>query len=535
MKKSLFNFAATMLMSAGAVVFNACSDDNTDSDGGVGTLEVTPASLETIADYGGSFSFDVRSNSYWHVSVEDADELPLDWASADIVSGMGNASVNLSVETNDGQTVRTGRIVFELDDMSSRTEIPFSQQGNDAGGTETVYAITPISDFFLCDPQSADGGEYRVYTCTFDADTETVTFSQTGNTVWRIGGTDDKTSRVFGKSQIYNGRFATTGWGGEDWEKSALIVKMKATSDLKGRLRFGFGFVSADAVPKNWECTWSADGKSWNKGMEVAATPYTDFSPTFELKSTSPYKMARFSISEGQTIKKGNFLYIKIAPTDNTPIKGSEVLSTGTVTLNHGFYLTTHEKKAYNTRPMPDDDNIVLAHGFDEAFNGHDYFIPARYFLSNYNNLYNEVMPDGWSASDTGVRECPGYVMFGANQDKGSGWLMTPPLAKLGDTPSEITVTCDLAFYASAAYKNETKSMSVSVEGPGTVGAQPDYSDLPSINGATIAEMEATDKAYFKWYEGYQVKISGATKDTRIKFATANGRHFLDNIVVTKD
>ena len=119
MKKSLFNFAATMLMSAGAVVFNACSDDNTDSDGGVGTLEVTPASLETIADYGGSFSFDVRSNSYWHVSVEDADELPLDWASADIVSGMGNASVNLSVETNDGQTVRTGRIVFELDDMSS--------------------------------------------------------------------------------------------------------------------------------------------------------------------------------------------------------------------------------------------------------------------------------------------------------------------------------------------------------------------------------------------------------------------------------
>ena len=122
---------------------------------------------------------------------------------------MGNASVNLSVETNDGQAVRTGRIVFELDDMSSRTEIPFSQQGNDAGGTETVYAITPISDFFLCDPQSADGGEYRVYTCTFDADTETVTFSQTGNTVWRIGGTDDKTSRVFGKSQIYNGRFAT--------------------------------------------------------------------------------------------------------------------------------------------------------------------------------------------------------------------------------------------------------------------------------------------------------------------------------------
>ena len=166
MKKSLFNFAATMLMSAGAVVFNACSDDNTDSDGGVGTLEVTPASLETIADYGGSFSFDVRSNSYWHVSVEDADELPLDWASADIVSGMGNASVNLSVETNDGQTVRTGRIVFELDDMSSRTEIPFSQQGNDAGGTETVYAITPISSCAIRNLPTVENIEFTLVRLT---------------------------------------------------------------------------------------------------------------------------------------------------------------------------------------------------------------------------------------------------------------------------------------------------------------------------------------------------------------------------------
>ena len=157
MKKSLFNFAATMLMSAGAVVFNACSDDNTDSDGGVGTLEVTPASLETIADYGGSFSFDVRSNSYWHVSVEDADELPLDWASADIVSGMGNASVNLSVETNDGQTVRTGRIVFELQVHSqffgtASAETNPNPKRNRPFRSDVAFILTINADFSQSSP-----------------------------------------------------------------------------------------------------------------------------------------------------------------------------------------------------------------------------------------------------------------------------------------------------------------------------------------------------------------------------------------------
>lgn len=537
MKKHHSILLATRLLLAGSLLTGACTRDEGAGEGEGGTLEVTPSSLGEIAPGGAVVQFNVTCNSYWHVAVEDEDGLPLGWVSTDIERGMGDAEINLTAKVNIKTQPRSGRLVFELDGMGRRVEIPFTQEGNTGGGGggEEVYAITPITDFFLCDPTTASGGEFRVYTCALDTDTETVTFHQTGNTVRRIGGTADKSCRLFGKSNIYNGRFTTTGWGGEDWDKSALIVRMKATSELKGRLRFGFGFVSADAVPKNWKCAWSADGQTWHEEVEVAATPYTTFTSTFELKSTSPYKMARFALPAGETIPKGGSIHIKIQPTDNSPIKGSAVLSTGTVTFNHGFYLTTDQKRAYHTRPMPAGDEVVFAHGFDEAFQGHDYFIPARYFFSNYNNLYNEVMPAGWSASETGVRECPGYVYFGGNSNKGSGWLMTPPLEKLGDTQTDITVTFDLAFFASAAYKEETKSMAVSVEGPGTVGAQPDYSDIPSIKGETIAEMEATDETYFRWYEGYEVKIAGATRDTRIRFATDNGRHFLDNIIVTKD
>lgn len=535
MKKHHSILLAALL--AGSLLTSACTRDKGSGEGETGTLEVIPLSLDEIAPGGAVVELTVASNSYWHVTAEDDAGLAPDWVSTDIERGMGDGAVKLTAKVNIKTQPRSGRLVFELDGMGRRVEIPFAQGGNTGGGggQEGVYAITPISDFFLCDPTTASGGEYKVYTCTLDADTETVTFHETGNTVRRIGGTADKSCRVFGKSNIYNGRFTTTGWGGDAWDESALIVRMKATSELKGRLRFGFGFVSADAVPKNWKCAWSADEVTWHDEVEVAVTPYTTFTPTFELKSTSPYKMARFALPAGETIPKGGSIYIKIYPADNTPIKGSQVLSTGTVTFNHGFYLTTDEKRAYHTRPMPAGDQIVLAHGFDEAFQGNDYFIPARYFFSNYNNLYNEVMPDGWSASETGIREAPGYVCFGGNSDKGSGWLMTPPLEQLGDTPTDITVTFDLAFFASAAYKAETKSMKVSVEGPGTVGAQPDYSDLPAIEGATIAQMEATDAAYFRWYEGYEVKISGATRDTRIRFETENGRHFLDNIIVTQE
>lgn len=537
MKKHLSIPVAALLWAIGSLFMIACTTDKGAGEGEAGILDVSPLAAAQIAPGGQTLRFSVASNSYWHVSAQDAAGLPLAWASTDIVRGMGDATVTLTAKVNIKTEGRQGRLVFELDAMSRRVEIPIEQGGNSGGGggDDGVYAIAPISDFFLCDPTTASGGEYEVYTCTLDEQTQTVTFDRTGNTVRRIGGTADRTCRVFGKSNIYNGRFTTTGWGGERWDESALIVGMKATSELKGRLRFGFGFVSADAVPKNWLCAWSTDRVNWHDEVEVAATPYTQFARTFELKSTSPYKMARFALPEGVTVPKDGWLYVKIYPADNTPIKGAEVLSGGTVTFNHGFYLATDEKRAYHTRPMPDGEQVVLAHGFDEAFQGHDYFIPARYFFSNYNSLYNEVMPAGWSASDTGVRECPGYVYFGGNSNKGSGWLLTPALEKLGDTPTDITVTFDLAFFASAAYKEETKSMAVSVEGPGTVGAQPDYSDIPAIKGATVAEMEATDAAYFRWYEGYEVKIAGATRETRIRFATNNGRHFLDNVIVTKE
>ena len=53
---------------------------------------------------------------------------------------------------------------------------------------------------------------------------------------------------------------------------------------------------------------------------------------------------------------------------------------------------------------------------------------------------------------------------------------------------------------------------------------------------ATTVDQETSDRMcdeYLRWYD-CSVKVSGATKDTKITF-TGVGRHFFDDIVITKD
>ena len=398
---------------------------------------------------------------------------------------------------------------------------------------EKVYAITPISEFFLADPTSLVGDEYSVFGCRLDEANQLVTFDS-GNTVQRMGGASDRTGRLAAVAgQLYNGRFITTGWSGDDVLDQAMVIRMKATSELKGTLRFGFGWQTASkaSVPKTWKVEWSTDGSQWNGGVEVAVTPFVDFAPTFAVTNTSPFKMSRFTLPEGTTVPAGSDIWMRIVPATTDPYGGTALDSADPIYLHHGFYLSTDSERAYHTNDLPSGGDVVFTYGFDEAIHGHDYFIPARHFLSN---LANPYVPAGWSGTGE-TRECPGYVMFGGNSNAKKGSLTTPKLTKLGDTPTDITVKFKLAFFMPANYAStEEKTLKITAENAGTVVSQPDYSSIPAIKGATIAEMEETVATYVKWYD-YEVHISGATSQTQITFSTTAGRHFVDDIVVVRD
>ena len=271
---------------------------------------------------------------------------------------------------------------------------------------EKVYAITPISEFFLADPTTLSGEEYSIYGCTLNEENQLVTFDS-GNTVQRMGGTSDRTGRLAAvASQLYNGRFITTGWSGEDVLDQSMVIRMKATSELKGTLRFGFGWQTAAKanVPKTWKVEWSTDGSQWNGGVGVAVTPFVDFASTFAVTNSSPFKMSRFTLPAGTTVPAGSDIWMRIVPTTTDTYGGGALDSGDPIYLHHGFYLSTDTERAYHTSDLPSDGNVVFTYGFDEAIHGHDYFIPARHFLSNVANLY---IPAGWTGTGE-TRECPG-------------------------------------------------------------------------------------------------------------------------------
>lgn len=415
-----------------------------------------------------------------------------------------------------------------LTDLAGMTGTRFGQ---------SVYAIQPISCYLQL---LGTGTDLRFRNVSY-AD-KTVTFSSPeGCSITKVGGgtADDCTLLVKDKSKnLYDGRFVTKGWGGENWQDNGLVFKIKATSRLVGNLRFGFGVFAAatSKVPKNWKIVWSNDNTNWNDGVKILTVPFTTQTDTFGLVAdinNGGYKMAYFNVEESKAVAEGGYLYVKIMQADNAcHVAGQEVdPATGELIFQHGFYLTTHEKRAYHTSTLPSGANVLLTEGFDDAFLGHDNFIPCWQFMTNYKAPY--TLPEGW-ASTGGIYEMPGYIRAGASGSAASS-ITTPALTALGDVPTNITLKfkASILLVAAAGYVPDNTSTVVSAS-TGTVVSQPDFTMLPSkitdVNETNAVEME---KAYHKWYE-FTIPITGATKDTKITI-TNTGRHFIDDIVITRD
>ncbi len=413
---------------------------------------------------------------------------------------------------------------------------------------EAVYAIEPICGMI----RMMGTGMATFCNVTYDEATKTVAYTDNGCSIRKLGNADVAGSGLTHTTNAYDGRFTTTGWGGAEWEENALLFKIKATSILKGRLRFGFGLFAASSqlVPKNYKIEWSTDDATWSSDAAVYVAPFLEANRTSTDNSFSiptaanygGYKMAVFDVPESKAVPAGGYLYVRIRQADNTIChkSGGKISTSGLLQFQHCFYLSTHEKRAYHTNPLPSGSDVVFAYGFDECFYGHDYFIPTCQMSAgasagnNYPNVY--AAPAGWELSGD-VREMPGFIRIGTASASAS--VTTPPLTALGDTPTDVTLTFKLGIHMGQAttYKPEVPGVDFAVTATvGTVGTlRHDFASLPAakvpMSAAEVAEMDA---AYHKWHD-VTVKISGATKDTRITVTGGVGRHYIDDIVVVKD
>ena len=402
---------------------------------------------------------------------------------------------------------------------------------------EAVYAITPICGML----KMLLGGTPSIYNATYDDASKTVTYTDTGCTITKLGNTDVAGSGLTCKSTPYDGRFTTNGWGGDNWQDNALLFKIKATSVLKGNLRFGFGLFAASTalVPHNYKIEWSPNNTTWYGDMDVRQGPYTESGDNkFSIPTQAnngAYKMAFFNIPDDMAIAENGYLYIRISQADTECHKtGATISTSGELQFQHAFYLTTNEKRAYHTSTLPSGENVLLTEGFDDAFYGHDYFIPTWQMSasSNVPNVY--TAPEGWNV--TLAYELPGYIRLGSSAAT-SGTITTPALTALGDIPADITLTFKIGIHmgGSASYAPDPTTLTVTAEGAGTA-AEPvhELASLPAeCKPATEAEAKAMEDAYYKWYP-VTVKVTGATKDTKITIG-GTGRHYIDDIVITKD
>lgn len=411
---------------------------------------------------------------------------------------------------------------------------------------QAVYAITPIDGHIrlLGEPQ-----KYTYANVTY-AD-KVLTYAD-GNTITKTGGgtaascaLNAYTSGTKLSDYMYDARYYIGGWGGDNWQDNGLVFKMKATSRLVGNLRFGFSLFGAAGsdLPKNWKVVWSNDNVNWNEGAQIlnfktdVTSAPEQLETSFELTGSANaggYKLAIFNIPESRAVAEGAYLYVKVCQADNVSLSGNPVDPAKQVIFINGFFLTTHEKRAYHTSNLPSGENVLLTEGFDDAFWGPDYFIPSWQYFVSHKIAY--TMPENWTKAGY-VFELPGYIRVGNSGTDATSSVTTPALEALGDTPANITVSFKAAtlLVGAKGYTPDNLTIGVSASA-GTVGSENYFPS--SLTGATVSPVDAAtadkmDAEYIRWYD-CSVKVSGATKDTKITFS-CTGRHFFDDIVITKD
>lgn len=411
---------------------------------------------------------------------------------------------------------------------------------------QAVYAITPIDGHIRL------LGEPQKYTYANVTYADKVLTYDDGNTITKIGGGTAAscalhayTSGTKLSDYMYDARYYIGGWGGDNWQDNGLVFRMKATSRLVGNLRFGFSLFGAAGsdLPKNWKVVWSNDNINWNEGVQILSfkTSVTSapeqLETTFELPPSANaggYMLAIFNIPDSKAVAEGSDLYVKVCQADNVSLSGKPVDPAKQVIFINGFFLTTHEKRAYHTSNLPSGANVLLTEGFDDAFWGPDYFIPSWQYFVSHKIAY--TMPENWEKEGS-VFELPGYIRLGNNGTDATSKVTTPALAALGDTPANITVSFKAATLLVGAKGYTPDNLTIGVSASiGTVGSENYFP--ASLTGATVSPVDAAtadrmDAEYIRWYD-CSVKVTGATKDTKITFGGI-GRHFIDDIVITKD
>lgn len=167
---------------------------------------------------------------------------------------------------------------------------------------------------------------------------------------------------------------------------------------------------------------------------------------------------------------------------------------------------------------------------------------------SKYGTNYGDENYPGWQALVHGsrgdVRHQTGCVMLGVNGSN-PGWLRTPKLAALGETPSTVTLTVNTAPYVEPFNYESDLTHFIRVVGPGKIvdggATMTEKKSDTEIIVQCQSNVDPETKDYNRDYTiptTHIVRIEGATGETRIEICGGNGTKptlLVDDILIVKN
>lgn len=257
---------------------------------------------------------------------------------------------------------------------------------------------------------------------------------------------------------------------------------------------------------------------------------YNDFDH-FCIKGSAIYRAFGIAVSNANVGK--NF-----DPDDNDCFLANKGICTPPTTMDPLHDQRNNASHALNFKQCPK----VWAH----------YWETDKYGTDGISNL--DTYP-GWSCYF--ARQSTGAVMLGGATTS-NAYLGTPRLTSLGDTPTDITVVVHTAAYHEPYHSWEEDCLKhyIKVDGPGkivdagataatelpaTAEMNSDKSVVVEVKPNKIGPKEGSINDYNVTTE-HVIKITGATKDTRIKVmnmnigvGVAHARLLIDDILITKN
>lgn len=513
MKRDLLNRIRTLFLVLAGVSFAACSESEVEEPTlGVNTTSVS-ANKRGLTYEGGDVTFEVTSNVYWVIHIDEE----ADWLTVSPRAAYGSHQVHVSAAVNTGEA-RTATLYFDsLDGVTTQIEV---RQGSadeliyylrTGMGADPVGAPVAVSDF----TEWGTDGVGTASALFSGVHAEVVSDYASSGYEAATGGNAVVLADAAGVEDGLTPSFSVSGISllGDRYFRVKVGVAPISGQLEESQLRLLVGNGGDEFIEVPCEWLESEAESAWKELLACFYVPEETESLDLRIENTGgACCLDDFRFYEGN-VGEGHELVFQVGADDGLP--------EGHVYFEDDFSWVTDVYGGTDyvgTWPTP-----LTA---EQYWNG----VTAAAFGDE---AYNTLINSGWVTDDNKLKERVylriGYIKMGRGSNAAGcgGGLVTPTLEIKHNCTANVKVSFDCCIYVSSGGSWDPSTMQVRVIGPGTIND--DVSTVKLFEMQTVTPMQ---------WETKECIVYGATDQTQIVFESVEevkaNRWFFDNVHLVK-